>query len=79
MLSLSAETEVRAPTSGGQYHWTYMLAPKSCQKFFSYIMGMPFRKEALRARRDYAKCVLGWLVICGWQALVSCTSSAGPY
>ncbi|KAL8994117.1 MAG: hypothetical protein Q9169_005830 [Polycauliona sp. 2 TL-2023] len=40
-----------APTSGGQYHWTFMLAPASCRKFLSYIMG--------------------WLVICGWQALVA--------
>ncbi|KAL8949615.1 MAG: hypothetical protein Q9222_004290 [Ikaeria aurantiellina] len=29
----------KAPTSGGQYHWASMLAPPSCKKFISYIMG----------------------------------------
>ncbi|EGD93944.1 hypothetical protein TESG_01473 [Trichophyton tonsurans CBS 112818] len=28
-----------APTSGGQYHWVAMLAPKSMAKFLSYITG----------------------------------------
>ncbi|KAI0895209.1 amino acid transporter [Annulohypoxylon nitens] len=28
-----------APTSGGQYHWVYMLAPKSSRKFMSYLIG----------------------------------------
>ncbi|MCJ1310300.1 hypothetical protein MMC25_003962 [Agyrium rufum] len=28
-----------APISGGQYHWVSMLAPRSSQKFFSYITG----------------------------------------
>jgi len=30
----------RAPTSGGQYHWVSMLAPKSSQKLLSYISGV---------------------------------------
>ncbi|KAL8752072.1 MAG: hypothetical protein Q9184_005860, partial [Pyrenodesmia sp. 2 TL-2023] len=51
IFTVLAEMASLAPTSGGQYHWTYMLAPPSCRKFFSYIMG--------------------WLVICGWQALVA--------
>lgn len=51
IFTVLAEMASIAPTSGGQYHWTYMLAPASCQKFFSFIMG--------------------WLVICGWQALVA--------
>ncbi|KAL3703931.1 hypothetical protein TMatcc_009621 [Talaromyces marneffei ATCC 18224] len=29
----------RAPTSGGQYHWVSEFAPKSCQKFLSYVTG----------------------------------------
>lgn len=29
----------RAPTSGGQYHWTSMLAPRSCMKLMSYLTG----------------------------------------
>lgn len=28
-----------APTSGGQYHWVAMLAPRSCSKFLSYCTG----------------------------------------
>ncbi|KAF5227519.1 hypothetical protein FANTH_14751 [Fusarium anthophilum] len=28
-----------APTSGGQYHWVAMLAPRSCSKFLSYVTG----------------------------------------
>lgn len=39
---MCVDMNIRAPTSGGQYHWTYMLAPESCRKFFSYIMGMGF-------------------------------------
>ena len=29
----------RAPTSGGQYHWVSEFAPRSCQRFISYIVG----------------------------------------
>jgi choline transport protein len=29
----------RAPTSGGQYHWVSEFAPKSIQRFLSYIVG----------------------------------------
>ena len=42
---MCVDMKTRAPTTGGQYHWTYMLAPASCQKFFSYIMGMHFGAE----------------------------------
>ncbi|KAI2602617.1 amino acid transporter [Hypoxylon sp. NC1633] len=28
-----------APTSGGQYHWVFMLAPTSSRKFLSYLIG----------------------------------------
>ncbi|KAI3324961.1 amino acid transporter-like protein [Xylariaceae sp. AK1471] len=34
-----SELASMAPTSGGQYHWVYMLAPPSTRKFFSYITG----------------------------------------
>lgn len=36
----------RAPTSGGQYHWVSEFAPKTSQRFLSYITGWV--------------CVLGW-------------------
>ncbi|KAF1990273.1 putative choline transport protein [Aulographum hederae CBS 113979] len=38
VLSLS-ELVSMAPTSGGQYHWTYMLSPRSVRNFLSYIVG----------------------------------------
>ncbi|KAL8648731.1 MAG: hypothetical protein Q9210_004812 [Variospora velana] len=38
IFTVLAELASLAPTSGGQYHWTYMLAPTSCRKFFSYII-----------------------------------------
>ncbi|EED24126.1 GABA permease, putative [Talaromyces stipitatus ATCC 10500] len=34
-----AEMASMAPTSGGQYHWVSEFAPKSCQKFLSYVTG----------------------------------------
>ena len=29
----------RAPTAGGQYHWTFLFAPASCRNFLSFIIG----------------------------------------
>jgi amino acid permease (GABA permease) len=34
-----AELASMAPTSGGQYHWVSELAPNSCQRFLSYMVG----------------------------------------
>ncbi|KAL4925686.1 putative GABA permease [Aspergillus undulatus] len=34
-----SELASMAPTSGGQYHWVSMLAPRFCVKFLSYISG----------------------------------------
>lgn len=34
-----AEMASIAPTSGGQYHWASEFAPRSCQKFVSYLVG----------------------------------------
>ncbi|OJJ44547.1 hypothetical protein ASPZODRAFT_18125 [Penicilliopsis zonata CBS 506.65] len=34
-----AEMASMAPTAGGQYHWVSEFAPRSCQKFLSYITG----------------------------------------
>ncbi|MCJ1249806.1 hypothetical protein MMC30_007032 [Trapelia coarctata] len=41
-----SEMASMAPTSGGQYHWVSEFAPKSSQKFLSYITGWI--------------CVMGW-------------------
>ncbi|KAK1750187.1 putative amino-acid permease [Echria macrotheca] len=38
MLSM-AEMASMAPTSGGQYHWVSEFAPRSAQKFLSYLVG----------------------------------------
>ncbi|KAI1371399.1 amino acid/polyamine transporter I [Hypoxylon crocopeplum] len=34
-----AELASMAPTASGQYHWVYMLAPKSARKLLSYLTG----------------------------------------
>lgn len=39
LFSTLSELVSMAPTSGGQYHWVAMLAPRSCAKFLSYITG----------------------------------------
>ncbi|KAK5136332.1 hypothetical protein LTR08_003705 [Meristemomyces frigidus] len=46
-----AEMASMAPTSGGQYHWVSEFAPRSAQRFLSYITGW--------------LCVLGWQVNIG--------------
>ena len=39
VFSTMCELVSMAPTSGGQYHWVAMLAPRSCSKFLSYLTG----------------------------------------
>ncbi|KAJ3487379.1 hypothetical protein NLG97_g6426 [Lecanicillium saksenae] len=39
MFSALSEVVSIAPTSGGQYHWVYMLAPKSSRKLLSFVTG----------------------------------------
>jgi amino acid transporter len=39
VFSTLSELASMAPTSGGQYHWVSMLAPRSSAKFLSYITG----------------------------------------
>ncbi|KAK5198858.1 hypothetical protein LTR99_007798 [Exophiala xenobiotica] len=34
-----AEMVSMAPTAGGQYHWTFLFAPKSCRNFLSFVTG----------------------------------------
>ncbi len=54
-----------------------MLAPSSCKKFLSYIMGTHWFLQQLRAgdnlyqREWYWHCLACWLVICGWQAILA--------
>ncbi|EAU39378.1 conserved hypothetical protein [Aspergillus terreus NIH2624] len=38
-IIVSAGFTLVAPTSGGQYHWVSEFAPRSCQRFLSYITG----------------------------------------
>ncbi|KAF4983786.1 hypothetical protein FZEAL_870 [Fusarium zealandicum] len=40
VFSTMCELVSMAPTSGAQYHWVAMMAPRSCAKFLSYITGM---------------------------------------
>ncbi|GJN68878.1 hypothetical protein PLIIFM63780_000936 [Purpureocillium lilacinum] len=39
VFSTLSELASMAPTSGGQYHWVAMLAPRSCSKVLSYVTG----------------------------------------
>ncbi|KAI5456220.1 amino acid/polyamine transporter I [Mariannaea sp. PMI_226] len=39
VFTTMSELVSMAPTSGGQYHWVAMLAPRSCSKFLSYLTG----------------------------------------
>ncbi|OAA54694.1 amino acid/polyamine transporter I [Cordyceps fumosorosea ARSEF 2679] len=39
VFSTLCELVSMAPTSGGQYHWVSMLAPRRCARFLSYITG----------------------------------------
>ncbi|KAH9890136.1 amino acid transporter [Xylariomycetidae sp. FL2044] len=39
VFATMGELASMAPTSGGQYHWVYMLAPKRSRKFLSYFIG----------------------------------------
>lgn len=54
---------LRAPTSGGQYHWVSEFAPRQHQKFLSYVMGWI--------------CVLGWQALCASTAYISGTMIQG--
>ncbi|PQE31152.1 choline transport protein [Rutstroemia sp. NJR-2017a WRK4] len=58
------EENLRAPTSGGQYHWVSMLAPPSCQRFLSYLIGLHCKLQSVCRR-------LGWTTVIGWQAAVA--------
>ncbi|KAK7398529.1 hypothetical protein QQX98_012077 [Neonectria punicea] len=39
VFTTMSELVSMAPTSGGQYHWVAMLAPRSCAKFLSFVTG----------------------------------------
>jgi choline transport protein len=54
---------LRAPTSGGQYHWVSEFAPRQYQKFLSYVMGWI--------------CVLGWQAACASTSYVAGTQIKG--
>jgi choline transport protein len=36
---LCTDVPCRMPTSGGQYHWVFMLAPRNSKKLLSYVSG----------------------------------------
>ncbi|KAE9986092.1 hypothetical protein BLS_000025 [Venturia inaequalis] len=58
MILLSTwETQLGAPTAGGQYHWVSEFAPPRYQRFLSYIVGW--------------LCVLGWQCGAASQAFLA--------
>lgn len=60
-----AEMSSMAPTSGGQYHWVSEFAPRSQQKFLSYIVGWlaALGWQALIATTAYSAAVLILLMV----------------
>jgi choline transport protein len=75
-----AELASMAPTSSGQYHWVYMLAPASYRKFLSYLTGA-FSIASLDLRFTSTDrtniCSIGWLSIAVWQAMVAMGGTLG--
>ncbi|RFN45104.1 hypothetical protein FIE12Z_10655 [Fusarium flagelliforme] len=63
ILMASWEFSLRAPTTGGQYHWVSEFAPPQYQKLISYLMGW--------------MCVLGWQVSCASSAFITGTQIQG--
>ena len=63
----------RMPTAGGQYHWTYLLAPQSSRKFISYVTGINVKKLLLSKSWHFS----GWQTVVAWQAAVASSSYLG--
>lgn len=64
VVASMAEMASMAPTSGGQYHWVSEFAPRSCQRFLSYITGEPILLHCQVMRSDR---MIGWVCVLGWQ------------
>jgi Amino acid permease len=57
----------RIPTSGGQYYWVAVLAPRSTRRYLSYLTGKCLHLLYLRSNHSY----VGWLCAVAWQTAVS--------
>jgi choline transport protein len=55
-----------SPTSGGQHHWAYELAPKTNRKFLSWITG---RRDCNIPKLEAN--LQGWFTVLGWHSLSS--------
>ncbi len=67
--SRHAHGTIRAPTSGGQYHWVSEFAPPEYQKVASYAAGLSsliLCPECTRAKHH-----IGWMSTLGWLASVA--------
>lgn len=62
-IASMAEMASMAPTAGGQYHWISEFAPRSAQKFLSYLIGW--------------LCVLGWQTGCAAGSFLAATYIQG--
>lgn len=67
-LSL-AEMASMTPSSAGPYQWTAELAPKSCQKVLSFIVGMSNHSMAQMAFLTWLES--GYFDVLGWQAALA--------
>src|ERR1700712_500059 len=60
------------PTSGGQYYWIAVLAPRSCRRYLSYIAGEHFPFLILHLLWFYLTYSnVGWLCAITWQTGVA--------
>lgn len=64
-IASMAEMASMAPTSGGQYHWVSEFAPRSAQKFLSYITGRCL--VILCCEVKLIPILIGWICVLGWQ------------
>lgn len=68
-----AELASMAPTSSGQYHWVFMLAPRNSRVLLSYLTGMcPLSRRNLpNAAIGNGINLKGWLSVAVWQSIVA--------
>jgi hypothetical protein len=62
------------PTSGGQYYWVAVLAPRRYRRYLSYITGKLYPSHLLSLTYS----TIGWLCAITWQtSLAGCAYIAG--
>lgn len=70
VVASMADMASMAPTTGGQYHWVSEFAPKSKQRFLSYMAGKIDNPHIERKDRA-THFTPGWTSALGWQAALA--------